>query len=275
MENYRPRSVAMPSARNATYVRPIKPSSINGRNTMKLQVKRKDPVDISDEDSDTEINEMKNGKEDHDIQMSDDDEIEGSAPTEKTESRLYPSNSQGRQNPFKLVSRTISNSASDNNCKGTSYFETLESTMPPKNKTGLLKPESVQQKGKGKNTQKSTIKQATLFKKAAKNTSNKKPDEGTKIPQSQPKKVTGFGLFRDQLLEDGSEIENEEFMKSSLDKWKSLDLTEKKEWNMKAKDQTKQTGNMNSNIERNGKNNDEAKTNAKSKLAKFAFMKNE
>ncbi len=100
-------------------------------------------------------------------------------------------------------------------------------------------------------------------------------------------------LFREQLTNDKDEIESEEFMKQSLEEWKKLGPSEKKEWNMKAKgekDMNKTQSEIDNNneindkitIEESVKNyNNESKelkeknnsANAKSKLAMFAFAK--
>eukprot|EP00112_Aurelia_sp_Birch-Aquarium-sp1_P022414 Seg631.2 transcript_id=Seg631.2/GoldUCD/mRNA.D3Y31 product="WD repeat and HMG-box DNA-binding protein 1" protein_id=Seg631.2/GoldUCD/D3Y31 len=277
------RSIGRPQARSRTH-RDSLDDSLDGSDNENGNIETKNNEDNDDVD-------MEEGAEDIEIPDDDDDLVEDS-PKKPIGNANGSSSGQGRSNPFKLSQKTQSKTQASS--RGTSYFESLTSTMPLKNKPASSASKEQTTKKSGKQTGKSSAKQATLFQKKSP-ASDKKSKETEKNTESsiKSKKTSGFALFREHFTAEETELDNEELVKKSLEEWKNLPADEKKSWNMKAKGEPisgdASNGEKSEKIvnEANGssdkghvKSLDEvkAKTNAsaqntKSKLAAFAFQK--
>eukprot|EP00795_Rhopilema_esculentum_P013213 gene13213-4031_t len=238
----------------------------------KMETDNKDEDDI-----DNDIALMDAAEEAEDYQENDAD-----APTQPAKANSYLLN-DGRSNPFKLTPNTKAKALSSS--KGTSYFESLTSTLPPKNKPVHSETNKGSMNGQSKtDRKKGDSRQATLFQKTG-TKSAKAKEEGTKPAKNKTK--TGFLLFREHVSTEWDGMDAEEIIKKALAEWKQLSGEEKQTWNAKAKNQNGLDDRSKEKTEKSfevvksstkvcsqeKEKIDISTKNSKSKLAAFAFQK--
>jgi len=296
---------------NSFSVRQPKSSMYNGRRSIGrprgIQRVHKDSTGSFSDRSEMENEENVEANNDDDIDQIEDDDIEmdvaeldnntNDSATMDTQSKTHTEeedvvSSQTRSNPFKLTPNTKAKAVSSS--RGTSYFESLKSTLPPKNKLGISSLQQPNTTKKTKGGTKQTPKQSTLFSKTAM-PGLEKSKEPKQEPNVKSKRITGFMLFREHLSMETDGLNSEELVSKSLGQWKSLSTDEKKSWNAKAKAKAEGLGHdteifaqeskvldINENcaskksaptLQEVKENANQSKNIAKSKLAAFAFKK--